>query len=93
MLSRGVLEGGTACKYGVEGCPMCISIPDVSSAVNTKRKFPGDMRPQFFYNGLVDRYSHASDCIACGQCEGVCPQHLPIISLMQEAVEKFESEG
>ena len=87
------LAGCTACKYCVEGCPMGISIPDVISAVNTKRKFPGDMRPQFFYNGLVDRYSHASDCIACGQCEGVCPQHLPIISLMQEAVEKFESEG
>ena len=85
--------GCTACKYCVDGCPMGIMIPDVISAVNTKRKFPGDMRPQFFYNGLVDRFSHASDCIACGQCEGVCPQHLPIIDLMKEAVEKFESEG
>lgn len=93
IMNRVELAGCTSCKYCVEGCPMGISIPDVISAVNTKRKFPGDMRPQFFYNGLVDRYSHASDCIACGQCEGVCPQHLPIISLMQEAVEKFESEG
>ena len=93
ILNRVELAGCTACKYCVEGCPMGIAIPDVISAVNTKRKFPGDMRPQFFYNGLVDRYSHASDCIACGQCEGVCPQHLPIISLMQEAVEKFETEG
>ena len=93
IMNRVELAGCTACKYCVEGCPMGISIPDVISAVNTKRKFPGDMRPQFFYNGLVDRYSHASDCIACGQCEGVCPQHLPIIDLMKEAVEKFESEG
>lgn len=93
ILNRVELAGCTACKYCVEGCPMGIAIPDVISAVNTKRKFPGDMRPQFFYNGLVDRYSHASDCIACGQCEGVCPQHLPIISLMQEAVEKFETEA
>ena len=92
IMNRVELAGCTSCKYCVEGCPMGISIPDVISAVNTRRKFPGDMRPQFFYNGLVDRYSHASDCIACGQCEGVCPQHLPIISLMQEAVEKFEGE-
>ena len=90
LMFRVELVGCTACKYCVEGCPMGISIPDVINAVNTKRKFPGDMRPQFFYNGLVDRYSHASDCIGCGQCEGVCPQHLPIISIMQEAAEKFE---
>ena len=65
---------------------MGISIPDVISAINTARKFPGDMRPQFFYNGLIARDGNgkASDCIACGQCESVCPQHLPIIDLLKE---------
>ena len=90
-MSRVELIGCTACKYCVEGCPAGISIPDVISAINTARKSPGDMRPQFFYNGLVDRYSHASDCIGCGQCEGVCPQHLPNIEILKEGVEKFES--
>ena len=87
--------GCTACRYCVDGCPMSISIPDVISAINTKRKFPGDMRPQFFYNGLVARDGNgkASDCIACGQCEGVCPQHLPIIEILKEGVEKFEAKG
>ena len=87
--------GCTACRYCVDGCPMSISIPDVISAINTKRKFPGDMRPQFFYNGLVARDGNgkASDCIGCGQCEGVCPQHLPIIEILKEGVEKFESEA
>ena len=87
--------GCTACRYCVDGCPMSISIPDVISAINTKRKFPGDMRPQFFYNGLVARDGNgkASDCIACGQCEGVCPQHLPIIEILKEGVEKFEAQG
>ena len=87
--------GCTACRYCVDGCPMSISIPDVISAINTKRKFPGDMRPQFFYNGLVSRDGNgkASDCIACGQCEGVCPQHLPIIEILKEGVERFEAQG
>ena len=87
--------GCTACRYCVDGCPMSISIPDVISAINTKRKFPGDMRPQFFYNGLVSRDGNgkASDCIGCGQCEGVCPQHLPIIEILKEGVEKFEAQG
>ena len=30
------------------------------------------------------------DCIACGQCEGVCPQHLPIIELMQKVSAHFD---
>ena len=87
--------GCTACRYCVDGCPMSISIPDIISAINTKRKFPGDMRPNFFYNGLVARDGNgkASDCIKCGQCEGVCPQHLPIITILKEGVEKFESQG
>jgi len=86
--------GCTACRYCVDGCPMSISIPDVISAINSKRKFPGDMRPQFFYNGLIarDGIGKASDCIECGQCEGVCPQHLPIITILKEGVEKFEAK-
>ena len=95
VMSRVEQVGCTACRYCVDGCPMSISIPDVISAINTKRKFPGDMRPQFFYNGLVARDGNgkASDCIGCGQCEGVCPQHLPIIEILKEGVEKFEAQG
>ena len=95
IMFRVELIGCRACRYCVDGCPMRISIPDVISAVNTKRKFPGDFRPNFFYNGLVDRDGNgkSSACIGCGQCEGVCPQHLPIISIMKEAAEKFESNN
>ncbi|MCQ2533368.1 MAG: aldo/keto reductase [Clostridia bacterium] len=85
------LIGCTACRYCVDGCPMSISIPDVISAINTRRKFPTDMRPQFFYNGLADRGGKASSCIGCGQCESVCPQHLSIIEHMSEATDKFEN--
>ena len=31
------------------------------------------------YDILADKYGKAKDCIACGQCEEMCPQHLPII--------------
>ena len=93
IMFRVELVGCTACRYCVDGCPMNISIPDVISAINTKRKFPGDMRPNFYYNGLTGRYGKASECLECGQCEGVCPQHLPIITILKEAVEKFESQN
>ena len=79
--------GCTACKYCTPGCPMHISIPDVFRTINTLRRYPDDWRSKNFYSGLISRSGKASDCIACGQCEGVCPQHLPIIDLLRESAE------
>lgn len=78
--------GCTSCRYCTPGCPMNISIPDVFRAVNTMSLYGDVFRPKAFYGGLIGLgYGQASDCIACGQCEGVCPQHLPIIDLLKEA--------
>ena len=79
--------GCTACKYCCDGCPMKIRIPDVFRTINTLRRYPDDWRSKNFYSGLVQRSGKASDCVGCGQCEGVCPQHLPIIELLKEAAE------
>ncbi|MBR5425164.1 MAG: aldo/keto reductase [Clostridiales bacterium] len=79
--------GCTACKYCCDGCPMGISIPDVFRTINTLRRYPDDWRSKNFYSGLIGRSGKASDCIGCGQCESVCPQHLPIIDLLKEAAE------
>ncbi|MBQ1741747.1 MAG: 4Fe-4S dicluster domain-containing protein, partial [Oscillospiraceae bacterium] len=48
-------------------------------------------RPHFYYSGQLALGSgKASDCIQCGQCEGACPQHLPIISLLEEVARTLE---
>ena len=82
--------GCTACKYCCDGCPMKISIPDVFRTVNTLRRYPDDWRSKNFYSVLTERSGRASDCIGCGQCERVCPQHLPIIALLKEAAEMLD---
>jgi predicted aldo/keto reductase-like oxidoreductase len=32
----------------------------------------------------------ANNCIHCGQCEQVCPQHLPVRKLLQEAAASLQ---
>ena len=78
--------GCTACRYCTDGCPMNIAIPDVFRAVNTMKLYHEEFRPKSFYKGLIGQgHGRAADCVACGQCESVCPQHLPIIELLKNA--------
>ncbi len=80
----------TDCRYCMDGCPQGILIPEVFKAVNTLRLYGEDMRPHFFYNGLVERSARAGSCVECGQCESVCPQHLSIMDLLKEASERLD---
>ena len=83
--------GCTGCRYCTDGCPMQISIPDVFRAINTMDLYHEEFRPKSFYGGLLSQgHGRASDCIACGQCESVCPQHLPIIELLRGAAARLD---
>ncbi len=81
------LIGCTACRTCCDGCPMVIDIPNVFRSINTIRLYGDEIMPKAYYNGLIGKHGRASDCVACGQCESICPQHLPIIELMREAGE------
>ncbi len=84
----------TACAYCLEGCPMNIPIPKYFSMYNE------DMREDLEQKGwtanttnydiLATSFGKAGDCIACGQCENICPQHLSIIELMKTVSEHFD---
>ena len=79
----------TACHYCTEGCPMSIPIPEIFTVVNRMKGSP-HFRTVREYNIVTVGRGKAADCVRCGQCEGVCPQHLPIISLLEKARE-FEA--
>jgi hypothetical protein len=82
----------TSCRYCTDGCPQNIAIPDVFRALNALRLYGESDRPHTFYGHLTEKHGRAGDCLACGQCESVCPQHLPIISLLEEASQKLDKK-
>ena len=72
----------TGCHYCTEGCPMNIPIPEIFTVENRKKGSP-EFRTLREYAIVTQGKGKASDCIACGQCESACPQHLPIIELLE----------
>ncbi len=80
----------TACRYCIEGCPMKILIPDLFSCLNSKKQFK-DWNAGYYYNVYTTNgHGKASDCIKCGKCEKICPQHLEIRELLTKVSEAFE---
>ncbi len=86
----------TACSYCTEGCPMHIAIPKYFSLYNEIKR--EDMEQKGWtvsftqYDVLTQDFGRAGDCIACGQCERICPQHLPIIEHLKQVSECFDHE-
>ena len=76
----------TACHYCTEGCPQEIPIPEIFAVANRRKGSP-KFRTVREYNIVTQGKGRAGDCVECGQCESVCPQHLSIISLLKECRE------
>lgn len=78
----------TSCHYCTDGCPQKICIPEYFSLYNEAKR--GDLEEKARsavwtnYDSLTKQFGSPGDCIECGQCESVCPQHLEIIRLLKD---------
>jgi predicted aldo/keto reductase-like oxidoreductase len=74
----------TDCRYCLP-CPQGVEIPDVFAIWNSSVIYNRPGEGKWHYKQLVEGNKAADQCVACGQCESVCPQNLAIIELLQRA--------
>ncbi|MDD4080342.1 MAG: aldo/keto reductase [Eubacteriales bacterium] len=82
----------TACQY-CQPCPEGVRIPDIFEIYN--EAYMLDCRESLGprYGNLAKAEGDASRCVACGQCEAICPQQLPIIELIKDIHEEARTHG
>ncbi|MBM6929902.1 aldo/keto reductase [[Clostridium] spiroforme] len=93
IINSNIVIPCTGCSYCVDGCPMNIPIPKYFSLYNAEKqeiKEKGWTPQGEYYSRLAQTKGKASDCVQCGQCESICPQHLKIIDYLQDVAKEFE---
>ena len=78
----------TDCRYCVSECPQGISIPNLFGCLNSNRLFH-DFNSYYYYTLHTHSGGKPESCVECGNCEAVCPQHLPIRQLLKEVAKEF----
>jgi predicted aldo/keto reductase-like oxidoreductase len=82
----------TACRYCVKECPQGIAIPGIFSAMNKYLIF-GDLAfAKNSYQWETRTGGNAAQCLACGQCAAVCPQHISIAEELRHAAEALSPD-
>jgi len=83
--------GCTGCRYCTP-CPSGVAITEVFSLFNEFYMKDRDPAVKAKYKEQLKPEQWAKNCTSCGCCEDLCPQHLPIRTLLRGAVDALERE-
>ena len=84
----------TSCDYCAKVCPMNIGISGTFNGRNLLTLYSNveSAKVQIFWAVANLGKKDAVECIGCGKCEEVCPQHLEIRKLLAEAAKAFSQK-
>ena len=76
----------TRCDYCAGVCPMNIGISKIFAIRNNLTLYGNEevAKRNFQYDIVKEGKGTPTDCLKCGACEAVCPQHIEIPALLEE---------
>ena len=79
----------TSCNYCAKVCPAQIGISGTFAALNILDMYGdrGKAKGEESWNVTGQGRKRASECLKCGACEAVCPQHIAIRGALARAAE------
>jgi uncharacterized protein len=80
----------TQCEYCLP-CPSGVKIPSIFELYNEALMY-NDLRPSRMRYGWLKDEEKAGACVACGNCEQLCPQSIAIIEWLAKSHELLADE-